>query len=143
MRQIKTWVQLYVDWITRIGIIRFSLLLAFCIISIAVVIQGTITLLLRGVVDVVDLVRSVFFGLLVTPWAAYFLTAVIDELEDSRRRLTDMVHKLQVMRERDQALNLRLRSNISQLNNQIEETRRAEAARLRVLSELEMVLATP
>ena len=59
MRQIKTWVQLYVDWITRIGIIRFSLLLAFCIISIAVVIQGTITLLLRGVVDVVDLVRSV------------------------------------------------------------------------------------
>ena len=137
MRQIKTWVQLYVDWITRIGIIRFSLLLAFCIISIAVVIQGTITLLLRGVVDVVDLVRSVFFGLLVTPWAAYFLTAVIDELEDSRRRLTDMVHKLQVMRERDQALNLRLRSNISQLNNQIEETRLAEAARLRVLSELE------
>lgn len=61
MRQIKTWVQLYVDWITRIGIIRFSLLLAFCIISIAVVIQGTITLLLRGVVDIVDLVRSVFF----------------------------------------------------------------------------------
>ncbi len=137
MRQIKTWVQLYVDWITRIGIIRFSLLLAFCIISIAVVIQGTITLLLRGVVDIVDLVRSVFFGLLVTPWAAYFLTAVIDELEDSRRRLTDMVHKLQVMRERDQALNQRLQSNISQLNNQIEETRRAEAARLRVLSELE------
>jgi two-component system aerobic respiration control sensor histidine kinase ArcB len=137
MRQIKTWVQLYVDWITRIGIIRFSLLLAFCIISIAVVIQGTITLLLRGVVDVVDLVRSIFFGLLVTPWAAYFLTAVIDELEDSRRRLTDMVHKLQVMRERDQALNQRLHSNISQLNSQIEETRRAEAARLRVLSELE------
>jgi two-component system, OmpR family, aerobic respiration control sensor histidine kinase ArcB len=137
MRQIKTWVQLYVDWITRIGIIRFSLLLAFCIISIAVVIQGTITLVLRGEVDVVDLVRSVFFGLLVTPWAAYFLTAVIDELEDSRRRLTDMVHKLQVMRERDQALNQRLQNNISQLNSQIEETRRAEAARLRVLSELE------
>lgn len=137
MRQIKTWVQLYVDWITRIGIIKFSLLLAFCIISIAVVIQGTITLLLRGVVDIVDLVRSVFFGLLVTPWAAYFLTAVIDELEDSRRRLTDMVHKLQVMRERDQAMNLRLHSNISQLNSQIEETRRAEAARLRVMSELE------
>ncbi len=137
MRQIKTWVQLYVDWITRIGIIRFSLLLAFCIISLAVVIQGTITLLLRGVVDIVDLVRSVFFGLLVTPWAAYFLTAVIDELEDSRRRLTDMVQKLQVMRERDQALNQKLQSNISQLNSQIEETRRAEAARLRVMNELE------
>ena len=41
------------------------------------------------------------------------------------------------MRERDQALNQRLHSNISQLNSQIEETRRAEAARLRVLSELE------
>lgn len=137
MRQIKTWVQLYVDWITRIGIIRFSLLLAFCIITIAVLIQCAITFLLRGVVDVVDLVRSIFFGLLVTPWAAYFLTAVIDELEDSRRRLADMVQKLQVMRERDLALNQRLQSNISQLNSQIEETRRVETARLRILSELE------
>lgn len=136
MRQITSWAQYYVDWLTRLGIIRFSLLLAFFIIVLAVVIQMGITLLLRGAVDTVDIVRSVFFGLLVTPWAAYFLTAVVDELEDSRQRLTHMVSKLQEMRERDQALNQQLQSNISQLNQQIEETRRVEVARQQAMVEL-------
>ena len=106
MRPMTSWAQYYVDWLTRLGIIRFSLLLAFFIILLAVGIQVGITLLLRGAVDTVDIVRSVFFGLLVTPWAAYFLTAVVDELEDSRQRLTQMVSKLQEMRERDQAMNI-------------------------------------
>ena len=82
MRQIKTWTQYYVNWLTRLGIIRFSLLLALFIIVMAVTIQIGVTMLLRGTVDIVDIVRSVFFGLLVTPWAAYFLTAVVDELEE-------------------------------------------------------------
>ena len=141
MRQIKSWAQYYVDWLTRLGIIRFSLLLALFIIVLAVLIQMGVTLLLRGIVDVVDIVRSVFFGLLVTPWAAYFLTAVVDELEDSRQRLTHMVSKLQEMRERDQALNVQLHSNISQLNQQIEETHRAEAARQQAMSELKAEVA--
>ena len=136
MRQITSWAQYYVDWLTRLGIIRFSLLLAFFIIVLAVVIQMGITLLLRGAVDTVEIVRSVFFGLLVTPWVAYFLTAVVDELEDSRQRLTHMVSKLQEMRERDQALNQQLQSNISQLNQQIEETRRVEVARQQAMVEL-------
>src|SRR5574344_878540 len=141
MRQIKTWAQYYVNWLTRLGIIRFSLLLALFIIILAVTIQMGVTLLLRGTVDVVDIVRSVFFGLLVTPWAAYFLTAVVDELEDSRQRLTHMVSKLQEMRERDQALNVQLQNNISQLNQQIEETYKAEAARQQAMSKLKAEVA--
>ena len=136
MRQIKTWTQYYVNWLTRLGIIRFSLLLALFIIVLAVTIQIGVTMLLRGTVDIVDIVRSVFFGLLVTPWAAYFLTAVVDELEDSRQRLTHMVSKLQEMRERDQALNVQLQNNISQLNQQIEETYKAESARQQAMSKL-------
>ena len=76
--------------------------------------------------DIVDLVRSVFFGLLVTPWAVYFLSIVVDQLEDSRQRLTRMVRKLQDMRERDLELNSQLQENISRLNAQIAETNRAE-----------------
>ena len=138
MRHIKTWAQYYVDWLTRLGIIRFSLLLAFFLIVLAVLIQVGVTLVLRGDVDTVDLVRSVFFGLLVTPWAAYFLTAVVDELEDSRQRLTHMVSKLQEMRERDLALNQQLQNNISQLNEQIEETRRMDVARRQAMTDLEV-----
>lgn len=141
MRPMTSWAQYYVDWLTRLGIIRFSLLLAFFIILLAVGIQVGITLLLRGAVDTVDIVRSVFFGLLVTPWAAYFLTAVVDELEDSRQRLTQMVSKLQEMRERDQAMNIQLQRNIAQLNEQIEETRRVEVARQQVLADLKAEVA--
>ncbi|MFC3914975.1 aerobic respiration two-component sensor histidine kinase ArcB [Pseudaeromonas sharmana] len=137
MRQIKSWAQYYVDWLTRLGIIKFSLLLAFFIILLAVAIQVGVTLLLRGNIDTVDIVRPVFFGLLVTPWAAYFLTAVVDELEDSRQRLTHMVSKLQEMRERDQGLNQQLQSNISQLHQQMEETRKAEAARQQAMQDLQ------
>ena len=137
MRQIKSWAQYYVDWLTRLGIIKFSLLLAFFIILLAVVVQVGLTLLLQGNIDTVDIVRPVFFGLLVTPWAAYFLTAVVDELEDSRQRLTHMVSKLQEMRERDHALNLQLQDNIGQLNQQIEETCRAEEARKQAMQELQ------
>ena len=119
MKQIKSWAQYYVDLMTKLGLVRFSMFLATAIIVLAVSIQMGVTLFLRGTVDIVDLVRSVFFGLLVTPWAVYFLSIVVDQLEDSRQRLTRMVRKLQDMRERDLELNTQLQENISRLNAQI------------------------
>ena len=120
MKQIKSWAQYYVDLMTKLGLVRFSMFLATAIIVLAVSIQMGVTLFLRGTVDIVDLVRSVFFGLLVTPWAVYFLSIVVDQLEDSRQRLTRMVRKLQDMRERDLELNSQLQENISRLNAQCE-----------------------
>lgn len=128
MKQIKSWAQYYVDLMTKLGLVRFSMFLATAIIVLAVSIQMGVTLFLRGTVDIVDLVRSVFFGLLVTPWAVYFLSIVVDQLEDSRQRLTRMVRKLQDMRERDLELNSQLQENISRLNAQIAETNRRDPA---------------
>ncbi|WP_348685621.1 aerobic respiration two-component sensor histidine kinase ArcB [Aeromonas bestiarum] len=137
MKQIKSWAQYYVDLMTKLGLVRFSMFLATAIIVLAVSIQMGVTLFLRGTVDVVDLVRSVFFGLLVTPWAVYFLSIVVDQLEDSRQRLTRMVRKLQDMRERDLELNSQLQENISRLNAQIAETNRAETLRQQAIEDLE------
>lgn len=136
MREMKSWAQYYVDGLTRLGVIRFGALLAVLIIVLAVLIQSGVTLLLRGTLDATDVVRSVFFGLLVTPWLAFFLTAVVDELEESRQRLTHLLGKQQEMRERDQALNQKLQSNIRQLNAQIAETQRADEARRGAMEEL-------
>lgn len=58
----------------------------------------------QGNVDDIDIVRSVFFGLVITPWAVYFLSVVVDQLEESRQRLAKLVSKLGDMRERDQEL---------------------------------------
>lgn len=137
MKQIKSWAQYYVDLMTKLGLVRFSMFLATGIIVLAVSIQMGVTLFLRGTVDIVDLVRSVFFGLLVTPWAVYFLSIVVDQLEDSRQRLTRMVRKLQDMRERDLELNSQLQENISRLNAQIAETNRAETLRQQAIEDLE------
>ncbi|OXY80471.1 aerobic respiration two-component sensor histidine kinase ArcB [Oceanimonas doudoroffii] len=137
MKPIKTWAQYYVDLMTKLGIVRFSMLLATCIILLAIFIQVGVTLFLRGSVESIDLVRSIFFGLLVTPWAVYFLSVVVDQLEDSRQRLSRLVQRLQQMRERDLELNSELQEKIELLNRQIEETRKAQAARQQAIEDLE------
>ncbi|WP_417617347.1 aerobic respiration two-component sensor histidine kinase ArcB [Oceanisphaera sp.] len=137
MKPIKTWAQYYVDLMTKLGIVRFSMLLAACIILLAIFIQVGVTLFLRGTVESIDMVRSVFFGLLVTPWAVYFLSVVVDQLEDSRQRLSQLVQRLQQMRERDLELNNELQEKLELLNRQIEETHRAETARQQAIDDLE------
>ncbi len=137
MKPIKNLAQYYVDLLVRLGILRFSILLALALVALAVVVQVGITLVLNGQVDDIDIVRSVFFGLLITPWAVYFLSVVVDQLEESRQRLTKLVEKLKDMRSRDQELNQKLQNNISQLNLEIEERIKAEEAREEAMQDLE------
>lgn len=137
MKTIKNLAQYYVDLLVRLGILRFSILLALALVALAVVVQVGITLVLSGHVDDIDIVRSVFFGLIITPWAVYFLSVVVDQLEDSRQRLSKMVVKLKDMRSRDKELNNQLQNNITQLNQEIEERQKAEEAREEAMNDLE------
>ncbi len=137
MKPMKNLAQYYVDLLVKLGIVRFSILLALALVALAVVVQVGITLALKGRVDDIDIVRSVFFGLLITPWAVYFLSVVVDQLEESRQRLTKLVSKLKDMRSRDQELNVQLQQNIEQLNQEIEERIKAEEAREEAMKDLE------
>ncbi len=137
MKPIKNLAQYYVDLLVKLGIVRFSILLALALVALAVVVQVGITLVLNGRVDDIDIVRSVFFGLLITPWAVYFLSVVVDQLEESRQRLSKMVSKLKDMRSRDQDLNHKLQQNIRKLNQEIEERQKAEEAREEAMKDLE------
>lgn len=73
MKQIRVLAQYYVDLMVKLGLVRFSLLLASALVVLAMVVQMAVTMLLRGEVESIDVVRSIFFGLLITPWAVYFL----------------------------------------------------------------------
>ncbi len=137
MKTIKSLAQYYVDLLVKLGILRFSILLALALISLAVVVQVAITLFLSGHVDNIDIVRSVFFGLVITPWAVYFLSVVVDQLEESRQRLSKLVAKLKVMRSRDLELNQELQLNIEKLNQEIEERIKAEEGREEAMKDLE------
>lgn len=87
MKQIRVLAQYYVDLMVKLGLVRFSILLASVLVILAIVVQMAVTMLLRGEVESIDVVRSVFFGLLITPWAVYFLSVVVEQLEESRQRL--------------------------------------------------------
>lgn len=137
MKPIKSLAQYYVDLLVKLGILRFSILLALALVALAVFVQVGITLGLQGNVDNIDIIRSVFFGLIITPWAVYFLSVVVDQLEDSRQRLSKLVSKLKDMRSRDQELNNQLQQNIIKLNQEIEERQKAEDARQVAMQDLE------
>ncbi len=77
MKPMKNLAQYYVDLLVKLGILRFSILLALALVALAVVVQVGITLALSGHVDDIDIVRSVFFGLIITPWAVYFRSFLI------------------------------------------------------------------
>ncbi|WP_225086595.1 aerobic respiration two-component sensor histidine kinase ArcB [Pectobacterium colocasium] len=136
MKQIRLLAQYYVDLMVKLGLVRFSLLLASVLVLLAMVVQMAVTLLLSGEVENIDVVRSIFFGLLITPWAVYFLSVVVEQLEESRQRLSKLVAKLEEMRHRDLELNAQLQENIAQLNQEIADRIKAEDARALVMSRL-------
>ena len=138
MKQIRKLAQYYVDLMMKLGLVRFSLLLALVLVMLAMVVQMAVTMLLRGQVESIDVIRSIFFGLLITPWAVYFLSIVVEQLEESRQRLSRLVEKLEEMRERDLRLNVQLKDNITQLNQEISERERAEAERHKMLEQLQV-----
>ncbi|EOO7007776.1 aerobic respiration two-component sensor histidine kinase ArcB [Escherichia coli] len=127
MKQIRLLAQYYVDPMMKLGLVRFSMLLALALVVLAIVVQMAVTMVLHGQVESIDVIRSIFFGLLITPWAVYFLSVVVEQLEESRQRLSRLVQKLEEMRERDLSLNVQLKDNIAQLNQEIAVREKAEA----------------
>ncbi|WP_318366268.1 aerobic respiration two-component sensor histidine kinase ArcB [Enterobacter sp.] len=138
MKQIRLLAQYYVDLMMKLGLVRFSLLLALALVVLAIVVQMAVTMVLHGRVESIDVIRSIFFGLLITPWAVYFLSVVVEQLEESRQRLSRLVDKLEEMRDRDLKLNVQLKDNISQLNQEISDRVKAEAERQATFEQLKI-----
>ncbi|BET95474.1 aerobic respiration two-component sensor histidine kinase ArcB [Xenorhabdus sp. TCT-1] len=138
MKLIRGFAQYYVDLMMKLGLVRFSILLASALVILAMAMQMAVTFVLHGEVRGIDLIRSIFFGLLITPWAVYFLSIVVEQLEESRQRLSSLVAKLEEMRQRDAKLNLQLKENIDQLNQEISDREKAEKAHLVLLDKLKL-----
>ena len=138
MKQIRLLAQYYVDLMMKLGLVRFSLLLALALVVLAIVVQMAVTMVLHGQVESIDVIRSIFFGLLITPWAVYFLSVVVEQLEESRQRLSKLVEKLEEMRERDLKLNVQLKDNIARLNQEIADREKAETERQATFQQLKV-----
>ena len=101
MKQIRLLAQYYVDLMMKLGLVRFSMLLALALVVLAIVVQMAVTMVLHG--------------------------QVVEQLEEARQRLSRLVQKLEEMRERDLSLNVQLKDNIAQLNQEIAVREKAEA----------------
>tara|TARA_R110001583_G_scaffold423_6_gene4017 strand:+ start:1724 stop:3922 length:2199 start_codon:yes stop_codon:yes gene_type:complete len=87
----------------RLGPIKFSLLLAFAIIVADACLQVVIALLFSEALDTADIYRSVILGLIITPWAVYFLSVVVGDLDSARQSLASTVNKLENISKGDKA----------------------------------------
>ncbi|MFT5806044.1 MAG: two-component system aerobic respiration control sensor histidine kinase ArcB [Moritella dasanensis] len=137
MIKIRAWAQYYVDMLTKLGVIRFSIISAATIIFFSITIQASINYILRGQVKLDDLYAAISFAIVVTPWVVFFLSIVVLQLEDSRKRLSKMVYKLQEVRARDLQLQQELQINLVELNAEFEERQKAEADRKQAFIDLE------
>lgn len=72
MKQIRMLAQYYVDLMMKLGLVRFSMLLALALVVLAIVVQMAVTMVLHGQVESIDVIRSIFFGLLITPGRSIF-----------------------------------------------------------------------
>lgn len=137
MIKIRHWAQYYVDMLSKLGVVKFSILSAFCITLASVGAQAGINYFLYSNINLNDLMGSILFAMIITPWLVFFLSMVVKQLEDSRVRLSNMVYKLQEVRNRDLELQQELQLNLIDLNAEFEERIKAESERKQAFKDLE------
>lgn len=109
---LKTWVHYYVALLRRLGAFRFSLLLALAIILGDTTLQMGLAVYFNEPLDISDVSRSFILSLVITPWAVYFLTVVVGDLEEARQRLGSTVSRLREMLAKDQLKTIELELEI-------------------------------
>ncbi|OOF65842.1 ATP-binding protein [Rodentibacter sp. Ppn85] len=94
MKNFKYFVQRYVDWVIKLGRVRFSLLGLLILAVLALTAQILLSLFITNQIDWMVLVRSIIFGLFTAPFVIYFFTLLIEQLERSRLDLSKTVLRL-------------------------------------------------
>ncbi len=84
----------YIDWVIRLGRVKFSLLGVVLLALFALVVQILLSLIFIGQVHLPDILRSICFGLCSAPFVVYFFTLLVERLERSRLRLAALVDNL-------------------------------------------------
>ncbi len=73
MVDIRHSLQKYIDWVIRLGRLRFSILGITILAVFALCVQILLSIFIIGTIDWMDIVRSITFGLISAPFVIYFL----------------------------------------------------------------------
>ncbi|OOF50874.1 hybrid sensor histidine kinase/response regulator [Rodentibacter genomosp. 1] len=94
MRHLKSLAQRYIDWLIRLGRVKFSLLGVFLLAVFALSLQVLLSLFIIGDIYWIDIARSIIFGLMSAPFVIYFFAVLVERLETSRSQLSRSVTEL-------------------------------------------------
>lgn len=95
MKNFRYFAQRYVDWVIRLGRVRFSLLGIAILAILAICIQILLSTLLSDGIHWSDIARSITFGLFTAPFVIYFFTLLVERLERSRLDLSKTLARLE------------------------------------------------
>lgn len=94
MKSFRYFAQRYINWVIKLGRVRFSLLGLFVLAIFALGAQVLLSVLISNHIDWADLGRSIIFGLFTAPFVIYFFTVLVEQLERSRLDLSETVSRL-------------------------------------------------
>lgn len=94
MKNVKAFAQGYIDWVIKLGRLKFSLLGLVILAVLALCAQALLSLLFVGDIHWGDVSRSIIFGLISAPFVIYFFTLLVERLELSRLALARSVEEL-------------------------------------------------
>src|SRR5699024_8146953 len=86
--------QKYIDWVIRLGRLRFSILGITILAVFALCTQILLSLFIIGTIDWMDIIRSITFGLISAPFVIYFFNVIVEKLELSRQHLHESNQEL-------------------------------------------------
>lgn len=94
MNNVKHFTQQYIDWVIKLGRVKFSIL-GFLILAIfALLTQIILSIVIVGEIHWQSLAYSIIFGLISAPFVIYFFTILVERLELSRLALAQSIqHK--------------------------------------------------
>ena len=87
MVDIRHSLQKYIDWVIRLGRVRFSIFGIAILAVFALCVQILLSIFIIGTIDWMDIVRSITFGLISAPFVIYFFNVIVEKLELSRQHL--------------------------------------------------------
>ncbi len=94
MKNVKVFAERYIDWVIKLGRLKFSLL-GFIVVGIlAFCTQILLSLWITGEVNWQSVNFSILFGLISAPFVIYFFTVLVERLELSRQALQQTVVEL-------------------------------------------------
>ena len=91
MKNVRHFTQRYIDWVIKLGRVKFSVLGFLILAAFALLTHIILSFIVVGKIHWESLGYSIIFGLISAPFVIYFFTVLVERLELSRQDLAQLI----------------------------------------------------